>query len=479
MKYIDITEKLEEFYRHLNEKKFNRTIFSAKFGDGKTEFLHQFKEKYNNEYTFYTLYPVNYQIAPNEQVMEYIKRDLLFQLIKNNTLTPIADIPKSVLFGWYLNENPLDIMKSVTKCAFTILGKGKLFDDVVKRTMDFLKEIDTHCKKFKEFEEGIKNGEFEKAVNIIGNLSEGAGNIYELDSISYLIAKSIINQNKKSVLIIEDLDRIDPAHLFRILNIFSAHIDREYLCSEKKIFKAGEEIKFDTLPNKFGFDKIIFVMDADKTRAIFDKFYGNANYEGYISKFFSKCIFDYSITKYAHNLLYDHIEKNYRIDYHMLRKILDPVDCKIFEKSVRDIVKILNDFEDNFIKEKIKITDDFYFLSDTPFIRLLSIFRGLGIKKNEMSVIFHRIEIEYAETNNSASLLKLLGCFVMNKEDIAKGGKIYYNGVVYEMLFNKDQDGYSTIKSIEFLGGREYAQKEGIRNLYIEEIFKIALKYVN
>ncbi len=163
----------------------------------------------------------------------------------------------------------------------------------------------------------------------------------------------------------------------------------------------------------------------------------------------------------------------------MLRKILDPVDCKIFEKSVRDIVKILNDFEDNFIKEKIKITDDFYFLSDTPFIRLLSIFRGLGIKKNEMSVIFHRIEIEYAETNNSASLLKLLGCFVMNKEDIAKGGKIYYNGVVYEMLFNKDQDGYSTIKSIEFLGGREYAQKEGIRNLYIEEIFKIALKYVN
>ena len=478
MEYIDIIKKLEEFHSHLNEKKFNRTIFSAKFGDGKTEFLHQFKEKYKAEYTFYTLYPVNYQIAPNEQIMEYIKRDLLFQLIKNNTLTPIADIPKSVLFGWYLNENPLDIMKSITKCAFTILGKGKLFDDVVKRTMDFLKEIDTHCKKFKEFKEGIKNGEFEKAVNIIGNLSEGAGNIYELDSISYLIAKSIINQDKKSVLIIEDLDRIDPAHLFRILNIFSAHIDREYLCSEKKIFKAGEEIEFDTLPNKFGFDKIIFVMDADTTREIFTKFYGDANYEGYISKFFSKCIFDYSITEYAHDLLYDHIKKNYGIDYHMLREILDPVGCKIFEKSVRDIVKILNDFEDNFIKEKIKITDDFYFLSDTPFIRLLSIFRGLGIKKNQMSVIFHRIEIEYAETNNSVSLLKLLGCFVMNKDDIANGGKIYYRGVVYKMLFNKDQDGYRTVKSIKILGGREYAPKEYIRNLYIKEIFERALHYV-
>ncbi|PIK17524.1 hypothetical protein CTI16_11110 [Prevotella intermedia] len=479
MEYIDITEKLEEFYRHLNEKKFNRTIFSAKFGGGKTEFLHRFKEKYSDKYTFYTLYPVNYQIAPNEQIMEYIKRDLLFQLIKNNTLTPIANISKSVLLQWYLNENPLDIMKSITKCAFTILGKGKLFNDVVERTIELLKDIDNECKDFKKFEEGIKKGDFEKATEIIGNLSEGAGNIYELDSISYLIAKSIINQDKKSVLIIEDLDRIYPAHLFRILNIFSAHIDREYLCSEKKIFKAGEEIEFDTLPNKFGFDKIIFVMDAVTTREIFTKFYGNANYEGYISKFFSKYIFEYSITDYAHNLLYDHIAKNYGIDYHMLCEILAPVDCKIFEKSVRDIAKILNDFEDDFIKEKIKITDDFCFLSDTPFIRLLSIFRGLGIKKKDMMKIFHRIKIVYGETNNSLSLLKLLGCFVMNKESIAKGGKIYYDGVVYKMSFNKGQDGYRTMKSIKLLGDSEYAQKEGIRNLHINNIFKMALKYVN
>ena len=73
MDNIDITKALEDFYHHLNETSIDRTIFSARFGDGKTEFLKQFKEKYQNEYDFYTLYPVNYQIAPNEQIMEYIK----------------------------------------------------------------------------------------------------------------------------------------------------------------------------------------------------------------------------------------------------------------------------------------------------------------------------------------------------------------------------------------------------------------------
>lgn len=44
MEQIDITAKLEDFYRHLSEPDVDRTIFSAKFGDGKTVFLNQFRE---------------------------------------------------------------------------------------------------------------------------------------------------------------------------------------------------------------------------------------------------------------------------------------------------------------------------------------------------------------------------------------------------------------------------------------------------
>lgn len=388
MEYIDITEKLEEFYRHLSEDNMDRTIFSAKFGDGKTVFLNEFKEEYSNEYTFYTLYPVNYQIAPNEQIMEYIKRDLLFQLILNGTLTPIANIPKSVLLQWYLNENPLDIMKSIIKYAFTILGKGNLFDDVVERTIKLLKDIDNECKDFKKFEEGIKKGDFEKATEIIGNLSEGVGNIYELDSMSWLIAQSIAKQDKKSVLIIEDLDRIDPAHLFRILNIFSAHIDRHYLCSDKTINKDGKEKQFDEFPNKFGFDKIIFVMDAESTEAAFMNFYGNSNYEGYINKFFSKRVFEYSITKYAHQLLYARFKEICGTNHSSFLTSLIFADLKIEEKSVRDIARVFDNFENAYRREKVRITEDFCFLSDTVFVKLLAILERLRVKRNHLLTFF-------------------------------------------------------------------------------------------
>lgn len=472
MKYIDITEKLEEFYRHLNEKKFNRTIFSAKFGDGKTEFLHQFKEKYKAEYTFYTLYPVNYQIAPNEQIMEYIKRDLLFQLIKNNTLAPIANISKSVLLQWYLNENPLDIMKSITKCAFTILGKGKLFNDVVERTIKLLKEIDNECKDFKKFEEGIKKGDFEKATEIIGKLSEGAGNIYELDSISYLIAKSIINQDKKSVLIIEDLDRIDPAHLFRILNIFSAHIDREYLCSENKIFKAGEEVEFDRLPNKFGFDKIIFVMDADATKRIFKKFYGNANYEGYISKFFSKCIFEYSITEYAQSALRRHIEENCGEIYDIIYKGLKNVGIDLRQKSVRDISKALYKFEKSYIRTRVEEVNGFRFLSDTPLIKLLATLERLGIMRSQFSSFLKAIE-------SNEIVIALLGCFAMDKYSFHDDNVVYYDSKLYKMDFSLDLNWNNSLLDVKGIPLEKYPTTYKFLEINIDIILKKALRYVN
>ena len=64
-----------------------------------------------------------------------------------------------------------------------------------------------------------------------------AGCIYEEDGYTKLIRMAIewISQDhslngeerkaKKPVLIIEDLDRLDPKHLFRILNVVSAHIE--------------------------------------------------------------------------------------------------------------------------------------------------------------------------------------------------------------------------------------------------------------
>ena len=472
MEYIDITEKLEEFYRHLSAADVDRTIFSAKFGDGKTEFLHQFKEKYSDEYTFYTLYPVNYQIAPNEQIMEYVKRDLLFQLILNGTLTPIGNIPDSILLQWYLYENSFDIVKDIIKFAPSIIGSGNQFGVVLKGAIALAEGIRNQCKKFKEFKTKITEGDFEKAVNIIEKLSEGAGNIYELDPISWLIAQSIANKGGKSVLIIEDLDRIDPAHLFRILNIFSAHIDRHYLCSDKTINQDDKEKQFDELPNKFGFDKIIFVMDADSANAAFKNFYGDSNYEGYISKFISKCVFHYSITASAHQLLYAHIEKESGINQYILYEVLESINIKIEQKSLREIARVLDNFESAYRKEKVRITDDFCFLSDTPLVKLLAILIRLGVKRNQLSAFFQAIQ-------PNEKLIELSVCFAMDEGSFIRNEKIYYNGELYQISFYENQYGYGAVKDVKMFSNKKHAIRINCVELNIDLVVKRALHYVN
>ena len=52
------------------------------------------------------------------------------------------------------------------------------------------------------------------------------------------------------------MDRIDPGHLFRILNVLGAHIDTN-----------KDE-------NKFGFENIVVVLDYITTEHIFHHFYG-------------------------------------------------------------------------------------------------------------------------------------------------------------------------------------------------------------
>lgn len=84
---IPITQHLESFYEHLQSN--DRTIFSAKFGDGKSYFLKEFKEKYKDDYYFITLYPVNYSVAENADIFEYIKRDIIIRLAEDDILCNI------------------------------------------------------------------------------------------------------------------------------------------------------------------------------------------------------------------------------------------------------------------------------------------------------------------------------------------------------------------------------------------------------
>ena len=119
--------------------------------------------------------------------------------------------------------------------------------------------------------------ELEKLRGFLKKHTRKTGSPYEQDAISQLIfslISAIGEQNRQTVLVIDDLDRIDPEHIFRILNVFAAHFD------------------IDENENKFGFDRIILVCDIQNIRRIFRNRYGqDTDFSGYIDKFYSRRVF--------------------------------------------------------------------------------------------------------------------------------------------------------------------------------------------
>lgn len=470
MEQIDITAKLEDFYRHLSEPDVDRTIFSAKFGDGKTVFLNQFREKYSDKYDFYTLYPVNYQIAPNEQVMEYIKRDILFQVLVDGKIKPDIEIPYSILLPWYLSRHADGLLAELMSFVPSLVTGESSLKTALTAAIGLTKQIKEQYNKFKKSAKKMCEDDFIHAAQYIADNSNAKGNIYELDLITYLIAKTITQSNKPSVLIIEDLDRIDPAHLFRILNVFSAHIDRHYQCSNL-VIKDGEALtQLDQLHNKFGFDKVVFVMDANATEAIFKHFYGNSNYKGYISKFLSHAIFRYSINDYAQHLFKQHIINTCECDFSIIVDNADVLGVYVEKLSVRDFAKILDNFSYAYDTKEIEVTDGFRYLSDTPLVKLLATLRRMGVQDiNILSLFLKHI-------STPELLLQLLGCFAMNIETIGQNCTIYYDDKLYQYSF-EDRNGYKTCSNVLRIKDITSSLYKSLR-IDIDKCITNALQYV-
>jgi hypothetical protein len=249
----------DDFKFFLDTENNKRIFFSGKFGIGKTDFLKTFFENNIDSYEVFHLYPVNYQINTNEDIVEFLRYDILItllnknpEIIENNDFESILNFSQLLyLFG---KENLSDVIK--TGLAFVPkLGKP-------------LKETVGLFEKFQEFKKNLNLNEKTLVENYIQKIK--SKNIKETDELSNLIKEKIkiIKKEKNSILILDDLDRIDPEHIFRILNIFSAH--------------------FDDDNNKFGFDSIILVGDIHNIKSIFHHKYGEkTDFSGYFDKFFS------------------------------------------------------------------------------------------------------------------------------------------------------------------------------------------------
>tara|TARA_R110001599_G_scaffold184247_4_gene377745 strand:+ start:718 stop:2238 length:1521 start_codon:yes stop_codon:yes gene_type:complete len=275
---IDISKPKKAFADHLNLEGNKRIIFSGPFGIGKTTFIKEFSEINKEKYNVIHLFPVNYSVSSNEDIFELIKYDLFYEILKFEPIVDQTSISK-------LEHLPFFAKQEFNKLIHIFL---KAIPKIGKPISEVLKDLDSLVGKFKEENEDLNKTEFSHIASFIEGMSESKGSIYEFDFYSSLIKSLLENIKspkeeggpvKENILVIDDLDRVDPDHLFRLLNVFAAHVD----------FDKEED-------NKFGFEKVVFVLDIKNVLNIFQNRYGqNVDFSGYIDKFYSKTVFEFNI----------------------------------------------------------------------------------------------------------------------------------------------------------------------------------------
>jgi len=218
----------------------------------------------------FLLSPVNYSISNNDDIIDYIKYDILFELLGKDVDYEKTDFSNLLTAQFYLKENFLDTMSLLAKSGGKI-GKG--FSSIYEN----FKEIVNNIKKHNS---DSQIDEKKELIDFLNELTTRERSIYEENRITELISgliKKLKENGKEIVLVIDDLDRLDPEHIFRILNVFACHFDLGTISE-----------------NKFGFDKVKLVCDIENIRNIFHSKYGsNVDFSGYIDKFYSREIFSF------------------------------------------------------------------------------------------------------------------------------------------------------------------------------------------
>ncbi len=298
---IDSIEK--DFDNFLSPDSNKRIIFSGPFGIGKSYFLDKFFKNKGSKYLPLFLRPVNYSLLSNEDVFRLIKYDILLQLInvegfkiENEFDFSETDFKKS-----FIGENGFLILYNLLK----LIPK-------IKSTIDGIEKLGEILEAYKKGKANLnKHPDIKMLFEFQHETQENF--LLEYDHVSQFIADKLEDIGKlngssehlKKVLIIDDLDRLDPEHIFRLFNVFSAHFDLVNYYSNEE----------ETKDNKFGFEKIIFVCDIENIRKIFAHKYGyGVHFGGYIDKFYSSQIYHFNKNKSVQKFI-NEIFKSYESNY--------------------------------------------------------------------------------------------------------------------------------------------------------------------
>lgn len=385
---IPVDRYVKEFLHHLESHP--RTILSARYGDGKSHFLSEVikSQETQQKFVFLTVYPVNYQVVDNKDIFESVKRDILFQLFIKGMIKDGYEISEQQAFLFCMQNKGISLAEVLlpfmcdSGIAGTALGlsipehAGKL----IGAGISAFKKISEAYEEYRKYKHGQDN-KVDSFLSEIDNLP-----IYENDVITQMIRDNLKawkddNPDKKVVLLFEDMDRIDPAHIFRILNVLSAQMDNCYGYAVQPDYSVSH--------NKFGFDNIVVVLDYKNLKSIFHHFYGQeTNFSGYIEKFSGKGIFEYSLEENLKEYTYDYISTKTKIGKEFIRELIPDTDLSNI--NIRKVVESIELAEAQ-ILPAVKKQDDKYNISLLTLLIMASRLFGLSlIKQRFIALLKHK-----------------------------------------------------------------------------------------
>lgn len=435
---ICIKNESQRFLQFLQEENNNNIIFSGIYGIGKSFFINDFfNNQHSEKYIPIFLTPVNYSVANNEDIFEYIKADILLQLLNkvpcdlNN-----CQISTSVATYYYIKNNLSSIIGNILSTAEKVCFKT----DIIHQLLELKKNI----KKFQEDNSSSEDKEIETFIN---DLSQKQGSIYESNIITQIIQTLISNSKegnkKEAILVIDDMDRIDPEHIFRILNIFSAHND---FCGSNE--------------HKFKFDKNIFVCDIENIRKIFYAKYGaDVDFSGYIDKFYSKEIFYFQNEREIARSIADQV---LRIKGNRISNNLEyTYDCFVFileslitfkQINIRTLQKLSYDYT---FKEYVKYSlRDKIYIPHSPAITIFEQLKHIIGSKDKLSSSLlylstkHHYRIEENRPNGFFEIFIALADFKNNKLNERDNKEFSYKNILYKIdgsLYTMAKINYSSL----------------------------------
>lgn len=455
---ISLEDELFSFDRYFEAN--SRCVLSAPFGEGKSFFLNEFIKTKSSDYDFITLYPTGYQICENKDVFEYIKRDILLALL---ALEPgfldALDKTNAAIIWDSISECREDIVSCLPEINIGVHGTAGVTISTANIVNAVCKVIEKCKKKW-----GFGGNHIKDYFNSFEN---NKGSLYEFNPISNMISSLIAARKKgsessnprKVVLVIEDLDRMDPEHIFRILNVFSVHF--------------GDDLDEDFSLNKFGFDKVLLLCDYNNIKNIYHHLYGaDADFCGYMSKFVAKGVFQYSlrsrIKEYMVSLLPRNLKENFPT-------IIGVVTDKIFDKNGSLRNENLRTIKTKFLEfKKSIIVDNFYFVQPnigafikTDRIELINLWALSRMFNIDLSALLEQSAKQYSEHE----LYRLCWPFIIVKDNKLPTFQPIYYTENSEKCLNGHREFIVEHKDLEITNIRHDNYYRQIAESYLKEVY--------